>query len=99
MKLREALDLNVSEKEFQAAVVQLARLRGWLVYHTFDARRSEPGFPDLVCARNGRVVFAELKREGGSLSRAQQRWQDALGSHEVYVWRPSDWADVERVLR
>ena len=41
------MNLKETEKGFQAAVVELARLRGWLVYHTYDSRRSAKGFPDL----------------------------------------------------
>jgi hypothetical protein len=40
-----------TEKQFMAQVIQLARLRKWLVYHTHDARRSVAGFPDLVLVR------------------------------------------------
>ena len=33
----------VSEKEFQRSVVEYARLLGWIVGYTHDARKSEPG--------------------------------------------------------
>ncbi len=39
-----------AEGDFQAGVVRLAELRGWLVYHTHDSRRSQPEFPDLTLA-------------------------------------------------
>jgi hypothetical protein len=35
----------MSEKAFQAKVLQLARLNGWAWYHPYDSRRSNPGFP------------------------------------------------------
>src|SRR5262245_2047627 len=50
-----------TEKRFMQTVIDYARLRGWLVYHALDSRGSAPGFPDLVFARDGDVVFAELK--------------------------------------
>jgi hypothetical protein len=53
-----------TEKQFQGAVVELCRLRGYLTYHTHDSRRSDPGFPDLVIVGHGRVLYRELKREG-----------------------------------
>jgi hypothetical protein len=93
---------TVSEKGFQAAVVQLAKLQGWMAYHTHDSRRSEPGFPDCVLARAPRLILAELKRETGQLTEEQQAWLDELagcGSVEVYVWRPADWPEIERTLR
>ncbi|MCC6312227.1 MAG: hypothetical protein IT345_15125, partial [Trueperaceae bacterium] len=67
-----AADLLVGERDFQALVVQLARLRGWRVYHTFDSRRSPAGFPDLVLARPPRLVIAELKSEKGRVADEQR---------------------------
>ena len=85
----------MTEKAFQAAVIQLAQLAGWNVYHAFDSRRSAPGFPDLTLAKKGRVVFAELKSTRGTLSKAQARWLEATGGE---CWRPSDWPRIEAVL-
>lgn len=93
----------MTEKQLQAAIVKTARLLGWRVYHTFDSRRSEPGFPDLTMVRGRLLIFAELKTDKGKVSAAQEAWLDALISTGVGValWRPADWLDgtVERVLR
>lgn len=90
----------MSESEFQAQVVQLFRLRGWLVYHTHDSRRSTPGYPDLtLVSKSGHVVFAELKTERNKPTGTQLMWLDRLrkGGAEAYLWRPDMWADIERV--
>ena len=63
-----------TEAAFQAQVVELAGMLGWEVYHTYDSRRSNPGFPDLTLVRSGILIFAELKMEPGSMSSAQLRW-------------------------
>lgn len=102
----------VSEKSWQSAVVEYARLTGWLVYHTHDSRRSEPGYPDLTMVRQGRLVFAELKTDKGKLRPEQQTWIRELQEcehsldddgrvyfPEVHVWRPRDIGEVERILR
>jgi hypothetical protein len=56
------VSLPQTEAQFQAAVIQYARLRGWLVAHFRPARTSkgwrtpmtgDPGFPDLVMTRRG----------------------------------------------
>jgi VRR-NUC domain len=71
------------------------------------------GFPDLVLVRVDRrkeLVFAELKASDGQLKPAQRLWLDdlkaiaegasfALNYMQVYVWRPSDWPEIEEVLR
>jgi VRR-NUC domain len=96
-----------TERQFERAVVEYAELNHWLVYHTFDSRRSNPGFPDLVMTRAGALIFAELKTEKGRLSRAQKQWIGDLeavagwptDAVEVFVWRPSTWPEIEEVLR
>lgn len=98
---RAILDRSISEAEWQRTVVEYAERRGWLTFHDHDSRRDNAGFPDLVLVRRGRVVFAELKRQRGTMRREQETWLAALVvcAVEVYVWRPSDWDSVEELLR
>lgn len=81
----------MTEKQFQTQIVMVAKANGWIVYHTYDSRRSEPGFPDLVLVRD-RVLFRELKTDTGRISQAQQEWGDVLtkAGADFKVWRPSD---------
>lgn len=84
----------MSEAQFQAAVVDLALLRGWRVMHIHDSRRGlGAGYPDLTLLHRltGRLLFVELKSSRGRVSAEQQDWIDnlALGGHAVQVWRPA----------
>lgn len=95
----------MSEREFSALIVDVARLGGWHRYHTFDSRRSSHGFPDWVFTRDGRLIFAELKSEKGKLSPNQEIWIAELklvaglnDNVQVFVWRPSDWDEIVSVL-
>ena len=94
------LDCLISEKEFQTTVIQYAQRLGYLVFHTYDSRRSQRGFPDLVMVREGRLVVAELKRETGRTKPEQAEWLRLLRSAgvEAYIWRPSQWDAIESVL-
>ncbi len=88
--------LGWKERELQTHVVRLARALGWLVYHTYDARRSEPGFPDLTMVHDKHgLMFVELKAEKGRVSPDQWKWIEGLNSpkHPALIWRPCDWAD------
>lgn len=89
----------MTERQWQQQVIDLARLLQWSYYHTFDSRRSNPGFPDLVLWKD-RTIFAELKTNHGRLTAEQRRVAEALAraGAEVYVWRPRDLDDVQRVL-
>src|SRR5581483_7930446 len=56
---------RLADKQWQAQVLALARLYGYRAYHVYDARRSAPGFTDLVLVRRPRVIFVELKTDHG----------------------------------
>lgn len=90
---------GLTEKAWQAKVVEAAKWRRWNVYHTYDSRRSEPGFPDLVLVRGARLMFVELKTDKGRMTEAQLLWHARLGAcADVHVWRPSMWDEVDRLL-
>jgi hypothetical protein len=93
--------LPTSEKAFGQAVCDLARLAGWVVYRTFDSRRSPGGFPDLVLCRRSELLFRELKGEGGHLTEAQREWLAAVAwaATDAGVWTPQDWLAIEETLR
>lgn len=92
--------LNLTEREFQQRVTDLATLHGWRWYHTHDSRRSPSGFPDLVLVRPNRLIFAELKSNTGRTTPQQEAWLAALRqvSHSTnvaaYLWRPADWPTI-----
>lgn len=99
---RAALLDSISERDWQATVEQYLRLGRWLWYHTWRSEHSVGGFPDLVALRAGRVVVIELKRQRGTTTPEQERWLAAwraTGWVEVYVWRPADRDEIERVLQ
>jgi hypothetical protein len=96
------VDGLVSEKDWQAQVLRLARLFGWMSHHPWSSIHSASGWPDLALCRPPRLILAELKTETGRVSPAQQAWLDALSQCtgiEVYTWRPSDRAQVAEALR
>ena len=94
------IDITISEQEFQNTITTLAKSMGWLVYHTYDSRRSTPGFPDLVLVRGNRIMFRELKKEIGKLTGSQRGWLDSLAAAgaDAGVWRPSQLDEIYSVL-
>lgn len=63
--------------------------------------RNPAGWPDLVLIRRPRILFCELKREGEKATPEQQAWLDELRAcgQEAYLWKPSDWDEIARILR
>lgn len=70
---------EVAEASFMAQIKQLARLNGWLYYHTGRSEGSDEGFFDVVMVhpRMRRIIFVEIKTEEGRLSRTQKEWREA----------------------
>ena len=75
--------------------------------HPRRGKRALPkGWPDLVLVRREasgdvRGVVAELKAQRGRVSPDQAEWLaifDKLNI-ETFVWRPSDWDSIAKVLR
>lgn len=94
---------DISEAEFQKAVISLAKLHGWKVMHTQPAQirpgkwitpnTGNQGFVDLVMSHPFRgTIFVELKTDKGIVSNTQWEWINTLeeSGEEVYVWRPKD---------
>ena len=92
---------RVTEAEFMAQIIELAKLQGYLVYHTRDSRRSAPGFPDLVLLRPPYLTFLEVKREKGRVTTEQRQWVEKLKLVRIVqadIARPHDWPDIEAAL-
>lgn len=104
--------LALSERDWQAQVLELAELYRWRVHHCRPAQtrsgrwstpiQGDPGFPDLVLVRGGRVIFAELKTDNprAQLGPEQARWRDALlgAGLEWFCWRPRHLDEVQETL-
>lgn len=92
---------HMTEDELQQAVIAHAEAHGWLVYHTHDSRRSQPGFPDLCLVKPPRVLFIELKSENGRVQPEQQKWLDTLAACDTVaagLVRPSQLDAIARRL-
>lgn len=71
-------------------------------YHPHNSRRDSAGFPDLVAAGQGGVIFRELKSAGGDTTAEQDLWGWTLtrAGADWGIWRPADLASgrIEREL-
>ena len=90
------------ERDFQAAVVVLAKTLGWTVYYTTDSRHSPAGWVDLVLIRGDRVLFRENKRDSrpSRVTAAQRECMALLegAGLDVGVWTPDDWQAIADTL-
>lgn len=99
--------MNQTEADLTTAILDYAHLRHWRIAHVRPARtedgwrtpyEGDDGLPDLILARAGRVILAELKSDTGKKPTLdQQAWLDAAGPNG-YLWRPKDWDAIMKVL-
>ncbi len=104
---------TLNEKDFQRQVTDLAEILGYEWVHFRPAQTSRgwrtpvsgplgKGWVDLVLvrARDGRLIFAELKAELGKTSPDQEHVLAVLRSAgcEAVVWRPSQWDEIAKEL-
>jgi hypothetical protein len=52
------------ESAITKSIVSLAKARGWWTFKIAGGPMQMAGVPDLLCVRNGRAVFLEVKRPG-----------------------------------
>lgn len=113
MTTRLLADGTESEEAFQTWLHQRTKqVEGLVVqYHTYNAMRSDTGFPDYWMVKEPpqtpggrgyyRLVVAELKSAKGKVKVSQAKWLDSLSTKpgvEVYLWRPADREEIERIL-
>ena len=77
-EVRAVLNRAMSEDQLLQTITEAATFLGWRWHHV---RRSDQalqmghsGFPDLVLAKAGRVLFLELKRQDGTTTPDQDAW-------------------------
>lgn len=91
---------TITETQFQTTLIEAIRTLGGMVYHTYDSRRSEPGYPDLtIVTPDRRVIFAELKNATGRPTVYQWTWLGNLPDHQAFLWRPDDFDDAIRICQ
>jgi hypothetical protein len=97
---------RLTEGQFTTQVIELAKLYGWTVCHFRPAKtakgyrtalQGDAGFPDIVAARNGRKIVAELKVGTRRATPEQLQWLAAWGA-DAYLWYPKDWDQIEAVF-
>ena len=82
----------MTEDELLQGITDAATYMGWLWHHIrrsdLGVQQGHAGFPDLVLAKAGQVVFAELKTELGYLTHDQEAWLREL---------QGDWGDSDDI--
>ncbi len=77
------------------------RLRGWFIFHVQQGPLCHPGVSDLICIKDGLVIFAEIKTPKGQLSHHQERFRDNVqekGAHFFVLRSLEDAISMEQTI-
>lgn len=93
---------QMTERDFQRSMIDLAHMLGWRVAHFRPAKTAKgwrtpveadgAGWPDLILCRGDRIIAAELKAGRNKTTAQQDDWLARLAATgvEVFVWRPEN---------
>jgi hypothetical protein len=95
--------LPITEADFQRRVLAAARWNKWCAVHIRATEsqkgrwtvpyEGDKGLPDLILAKDGKVILAELKSASGKPTKDQIRWLDNAGEHGR-LWTPDQWTEI-----
>lgn len=104
--------MEPSEREFQTAVMETARLFKWRCVHFRPAvtkhgwrtaLEGDAGFPDCLFLRGETLLAVELKAGGRKPTAEQTAWLEAFArvpGCRAAVWTTRDpWSQIEQALR
>jgi Holliday junction resolvase len=74
------------ESKIQSKIIKRLESEGWLCVKLIKTNKN--GIPDLVCFKDGKSMFIEVKREEGILSELQKYRIDEIRKKgiETRVW-------------
>jgi len=105
---------KISERDFQQQLIDLAHIYGYRVAHFRPARTEKgwrtpvsadgKGFPDLIMVNphQKRLIAIECKANGKKPTPEQEEWLevfDYVPGCESYILRPSDFDEVQEILK
>ena len=92
MKRELRQKIKITENDIKTQVKQLLSLKGYFHFPLTAGIASYKGAPDIIAIKNMRVLFLEIKRPGGILSKYQHQFQLDINGHggEYYIVKSLD---------
>jgi len=87
-----------TEKSIQTAIRRWLKNNGWFVRKWHQGSYAGAGMPDLLAIKNGVVLFLEIKRPGGKLTKLQERTIRELSEHGANVFVVYSLKEVKAIV-
>lgn len=84
-----------SEAQIQAEIVRELRRQGWLVNKLIQTTLN--GTPDLICHKDGRTVYIEVKRPGQKPRPLQDYRHRELAKHGIPIYVLVDISEISMI--
>jgi len=82
----KVLKYMISENEVKRQVKDYLNATGWFNFHILQGMGAYKGIPDRIAAKNGKVLFIEVKKLGGKQSDNQKHFQECVeGAGGIYI--------------
>jgi hypothetical protein len=85
------------ESELQSDILDFAHIRRWFAQKIEFKGRT--GGEDLVCIRDGRTIWIEVKREGEEARMKQEKVAREMRAHGAEVFLVDNMEDARRILK
>jgi hypothetical protein len=85
------------EKDIQSRIIKKLEADNWLVIKLIQTNLN--GIPDLLCLRDGKAVFIEVKRLGGKIAPLQEYRIEQLRKKGFIAFITNDYTNVINRLR
>jgi hypothetical protein len=85
------------ESDLQSEILEFARIRRWFAQKTEFKGRT--GGMDIVCIRDGRTIWIEVKREGEEARLKQEKVAREMRAHGAEVFLVDNMEDARRILK
>ncbi len=97
--MRESHLSRTTENDIKAQVKDLLAIKGIFNYPLLQGMASYPGLPDRVMHYQGKVVYLEIKRPGGKLSKYQEKFRDQCRADGIPYWVVVDIEELDAVMQ
>lgn len=74
---------KLTEMQIQGQIKNYLRAKGWFTYKNHQTLGSHKGVADLTAMKDGKVVFIEVKKPGGSQSEYQKQFEQDCREHGI----------------
>ena len=84
------------ESDIQRAVIKKLEAAGWYVIKLIQTNKN--GIPDLICHKDEKTIYFEVKMPGKEITKLQSFRIDELGKYGISVYTLTDISQLKEII-